>query len=41
MCSYNIGETSVNNHFSKMKRDIGMEDYEIQGKQKAAFIPHP
>ena len=29
-----IGETSVKNHFSKMKRDIGMVNYEIKGNKR-------
>ena len=36
--AFPLGETTVNNHFSKMKRDIGMENYEIQGKQEAAHL---
>ena len=38
--------TSIKNHFYKMKRDIGMADYEKLVKQEfhtpfIEFIPHP
>ena len=37
-CSYTIQcETCIKNHFFKMKKDIGMANYEKQGKQEAAY----
>ena len=33
-CVYFIIITSIKNHFYKMKRDIGMADYEKQVKQE-------